>query len=68
MQDAIGIGLLFGMALLFKLFFCSTTMLDFQYHDVYHVFPFSVIAFWALLSIATLWLLAVGFAFVARPH
>jgi hypothetical protein len=38
MQDAIGIGHLFGMALLFRLCFHSTTGIDFQIHDVYHVF------------------------------
>lgn len=56
MQDAIGIGLLLGMALLFRL--CLHSTIGLAIHR--HAFPFSLFAFWVLLMIAGLWLLAVG--------
>jgi hypothetical protein len=68
MQDAIGIGLLFGMALLFRLCFHSTIGLAIHRHDVVRAYPFNLIAFWVLLMVAGLWLLAVGFTYIARPH
>lgn len=66
MQDAIGIGLLVGMALLFRLCFHSTTLLAIQRHDVARVVPFNIIAFWMLLLIASMWTLLVGFVYIVR--
>jgi hypothetical protein len=68
MQDAVGIGLLFGMALLFKLCFHSTIGLAIHGHDVAREIPFNLIAFWVLLLIAGLWALSAGFIFIARPR
>ena len=68
MQDAIGIGLLFGLALLFRLCFHSTIGLSITRHDVARVIPFNLITFWVLLVLAGVWALARGFAFVARPR
>ncbi|HXM62751.1 MAG TPA: hypothetical protein VN950_17960 [Terriglobales bacterium] len=66
MQDAIGIGILVGVALLFRMCFHSTTLLSIQRHDVARVVPFNIIAFWMLLLIAAIWTLLVGFVYVAR--
>ena len=65
-EDAIGIGLLLGMALLFRLCFHSTIGLTIQRHYVVRAFPFSLIAFWVLVMIAGLWLFALGFTYIAR--
>ena len=66
MQDAMGIALLLGIAVLFRLYFHSTIGLSITRHDVIHVFPFSIIAFWVLSLVAGIWLLAAGFAFAVR--
>ena len=66
MQDAIGIGILVGVALLFRLCFHSTTLLAIQRHDVAQVIPFNIVAFWMLLLIAGMWTLLAGFVYVAR--
>ena len=68
MQDAIGIGLLLLTALLFRLCFHSTIALAIHRHGTARGFPFNLIAFWMLLMIAGLWLLAVGFTYIARQH
>ncbi|HTC45859.1 MAG TPA: hypothetical protein VK722_00935 [Candidatus Aquilonibacter sp.] len=68
MQDIVGIGLLLGTALLFRLCFHSTIALAINRHGIVRGFPFNLIAFWVLLMIAGLWILAVGFTYIARPH
>jgi hypothetical protein len=68
MQDTVGIALLFATAFLFRLCFHSTIGLTFSRHDVLRLLPFSVITFWVLLMIAGLWLFALGFTYLARPH
>jgi hypothetical protein len=68
MQDALGITLLLGIAILFRLCFHSTTGLSFQRHDVIHVLSFSVLAFWVLSLVAGIWLLAAGVALAVRPR
>lgn len=68
MQDAIGIGVLLGTAVLFRLCFHSTTGLAFQSHAVIRVVPFSVITFWALSLVAGFWLLTAAVGFVVRLH
>jgi hypothetical protein len=68
MQDAIGIGLLLGTALLFRLCLHSTVLLGFHRHDVVRAIPFNIISFWILLLIAGMWALTAGFVFIARSH
>jgi hypothetical protein len=68
MQDAVGIGFLLATAILFRLYFQSTIALTITRHGIIRAFPFNLSAFWVLLMIAGLWLLAVGFTYIARPH
>jgi hypothetical protein len=53
---------LLGVAFLLKSWFHSTVLL----HVTVRVIPFSVIAFWVLLGISSLWLSFAGFAFVVH--
>jgi hypothetical protein len=64
MQDVIGIGLLVGLAFLFKLFFHSTVML----HVTVRVIPFNLISYWVLLALSAVWLAVAAPALVLRIY
>lgn len=68
MQDAIGVGLLLGMAVLFRFCFHATIALTVTRNNVIHAIPFNLITFWVLFAIAGAWSLGLGFGFIARPH
>ena len=53
MQDAIGIGLLIGMALLFRLCFHSSIGFVIHRHNVVRAYPFNLIAFWVARGLRT---------------
>ena len=40
--------------------------LDIYVHDVYRVVPLSIIGFWLLMGIASVWFVIASYAFVRR--
>jgi hypothetical protein len=64
MQDAIGIALLVGVAILLRFFFHAAVGV----HLTVRVIPFNVIAFWVLLFLSLAWATLAGLLFVLRVH
>jgi hypothetical protein len=67
MQDAIGIAILFAVAVCFRLYH-STVFVSFAWRDVIRLLPFNVIAFWVLAATSALWFLFAAFCFSIRPR
>jgi hypothetical protein len=63
MRNFIGIGLLLALALVVKFAVLSNKGVDIFIHDTYYVIPLRMVAFWLLITIATVWLLIAAAKF-----
>src|SRR5713226_4224596 len=64
MKNAVGIGLLPGIAFLFKRWIHSEVNITYTSGNIARGEPLNVVVFWILLGIATVWGLILGLTFV----
>jgi hypothetical protein len=66
MRHLIGIGVLVAVALALRFWVHVGIGFDIYVHDVYRVVPLSIIGFWLLMGIASVWFVIAAYAFIRR--
>lgn len=66
MRHLIGIGVLIAVALALRFGVFGGLALDIFVHDTYWVVPLSIIGFWLLMAIASVWFVIAVYPFTRR--